>query len=352
MQKIFKNAEILNLGTGELKKLDILVKNGKICDIGTLETDGFVGEIVDLCGDYVLPNFVNVFCDSAKAYRETYLSDESTNLVQMQGVKELMFAKNILTGAIFNDIASQNQTLKKFCIDNFSELEEKQLSKFSNYVAQNQTRLFLKVGQTLDELGTIDKFYKKPLLQVLEDFGFLDRRPVVVGGNCFEKDELELLSQYDCDFCLTVGEDGKFGRRPTNLLQLADKFCVGLGSGYNFEIDFFAFMRQILMSQRGLFEDEGIISEEEVLHIATFNGAQILTGEKNDLSIGKKASFMVVKKTPSLYSDIFKTIVWEKSKKDVVMTVFEGEIVQKNGEILMKNLPQYDKIIEKIIENQ
>ena len=152
------------------------------------------------------------------------------------------------------------------------------------------------------------------------------------------------------DFCITPHEDGKFGRRATNLLQLRDRFCVGIGSGFSFEIDFFGYMRQILMTQRAMFEDQSVISEQEVLKMATSNGIEILQGKRNQLEIGGVANFMVVKKGVSFYDDIFSTLVWEKSKKDVVMTVLNGEIVQKNGEILMNNLPSYDKMLMKIIE--
>ena len=352
MQKLFKNAEIPNLGTGEVKFLDFLVEDGKFVEFGKFDESKFCGEVVDLNGGYVLPNFVNVFCNSAKACEMTYSNLDGASSTQCEAIAQLMLAKNILAGAICNDVAVTNVFSPNFEITNIIELTDNDLSNFCNLTAKHQARLFLKVGQSLDELGTIDKQYKKPLSQVLEDFGLLDRKPVIVGGNCFEKDELELLSQYDCDFCLTVGEDGKFGRRPTNVLQIADKFCVGLGSGYNFEIDFFAFMRQILMTQRGLFEDENVISEQEVLQMAIFNGAQILTGERNDIKEGAVANFMVIKNTPTLYDDIFKTLVWEKSKKDVTITVLNGEIVQKNGEIFMKNLPQYDKILEKIVKQK
>ena len=59
---------------------------------------------------------------------------------------------------------------------------------------------------------------------------------------------------------------------------------------------------------------------------------------------------MVIKNAKSLYDDIFKTLVWEKSKRDVVMTVLNGKILQKNGQILMKNCGDYDTIIMDIQE--
>lgn len=344
MQKLFTNGNIVDLKTGKVCKCDILVENGKIVNIG--KVSDFEGEVIDLNENYVLPNFVNVFCHSLRAFEMCYGEISSSNDISDK-IAKLMFAKNILSGAFFNDLA--NNDYRFALLEDVENLDEKQLSTFSDSVAKSGAKLFMKVGQNLEELGFVDKTYKKTLSQLLEDFGFLDRKSVVVGGNCFEKDELQIFSQYDCDFCLTVGEDGKFGKRPTNVLSLKSlDFCVGLGSGYSFEIDFFAFMRQILLTQRGLFEDENCVTEQEVLQMATLNGSKILTGEENLLKCGNFANFIVVEKGESLYDDIFKTLVWEKSKRDVVLTVFKGDILQKNGKILMKNWGDYATIIKDI----
>jgi len=344
MQKLFKNANLINIESGEVKLLDILIEDDKIYAFGKFDV---ADEIVDLKEDYVLPNFVNVFCDSVAAFEKTYGKgvDEQTKT----DIANLLKIKNVLAGAVFNDMSQDND---HFFVTEFAGRGEEELSQLSESAALKKGRLFLKVGQDLEELGSVDKTHQKPLSYVLEDFGFLDRRPIIVGGNCFEKDELELLSQYSCDFCITPHEDGKFGRRATNLVQLRDRFCVGIGSGYAFEIDFFGYMRQILMTQRAMFEDETVICEQEVLKMATSNGSKIMYGNSRQLEIGGAANFIVVRKEVSLYDDIFKSIVWEKSKKDIVMTVLNGEIVQKNGEILMKNLPNYDKIFMKIIEQR
>lgn len=348
MQVIFKNAQLFDIETGWLDYADILTDDDKIAKVGKVGSLSANCEVVDLHGDIVMPNFVNAFCSSKRAFEMDYGEFDQSDVKLCKDIENLMTIKNLLAGAICNDVSANE---KEYLLENVDHLEENELSFISEKVAKDKLRLFVKAGQDLDELGMVDKLYKKPMVQVLEDFGFLDRKPIFVGGNCLEKDDLELLSNYDCDFCLTVGEDGKNGRRPTNLLSLKSfDFNVGLGSGYSFEIDFFAFMRQILMSQRGLFEGKNCISEKEVLSMACNAGAKMLFGEENPIKEGKKANFMVIKNAKSLYDDIFKTLVWEKSKRDVVMTVLNGKILQKNGQILMKNCGNYDTIIMDIQE--
>lgn len=353
MQKLFKNAKLVDIKNGEINFVDILVENNIIKDIqkvGVLSNQKENIDIIDLQGGYVLPPFVNVFCHSVDAFQKNYgeINQFDSDFVSL--VRKLMEMKNVLAGAIYNDASSKNEFGCEY-IEKIEEKSEQELSEIVSVVAKNQNKLFIEVGKTLEELGTVDLQYKKSLPQVLEDFGFLDREPVIVGGNCFEKDDFELFSQYNCSFCLTPSDDGKSGVRPTNFISLQSKdFCVGLGSGKSFEIDFFAFMRQLIMTQRGLFEDACCIEEKDAFEVATYCGAKILGIEKYGVEKGNIANFIVVSGGKSLQDNVLKTLVWEKSKKDVLMTVANGEILQKNGEILMKNMPSYDTIISEILQ--
>ena len=79
-----------------------------------------------------------------------------------------------------------------------------------------------------------------------------------------------------------------------------------------------------------------------MLKIAT-NGAAL--GFENKIKVGENATFSVICSRESLYDNVLKTLVWERSKNDVVMSVKNGEVLQKNGEIFMKNMPSYATII-------
>ena len=339
--KLFKNARLVDLETGEVCLTDILEEKGKILEIGKNQTSNFGEEIVDLEGNYVLPSFVNSFSDSVSAFQKNYFKLKKKS--QIDKVCDLFYAKNLLAGAIFSEDVAKNEIC---LIDKIEEKDEKTLSDLSLWVAKEKSVSFLKIGQDLESLGSIDKEYGKSVSRVLEDFGFLDRRAVIVGGNCLEKDELELFRSYDCDFVLLPNDDGKFGRRVVNLATLFSKdFNIALGSGDSSEIDFFAYMRQLIFGMRSLFEDVDCINERQVLGIAT-NGSVL--GVDDAIKVGEDATFIVVRARESLYDDIFKTLVWEMSKRDVFMCVKNGEVLQKNGEIFMKNATTYDTMIRNL----
>lgn len=342
MQVLFKNCNIINLEDSTVTLSDILVENGRI---KAVEEAGKLSlnkkNEVDIQGNFVMQPFYNAYCNSKSAVEENYglefVCDTNLDTALLQ-------SKNILSGVAFlND--TSNKPLENCYLENIDLLTDKDLDDVCMNVSQNNQKLFIKVGQSLDELGSIDKNFNKPVSRVLEDFGLLDKNPIIVGGNCLEKDELQTLSDFDCKFVTIPFEDGKNGRRPTNLITLkALGIEVGIGSGNSTEIDFFAYMRQILMNMRGMFEERDVLTEQDVLQMATVDGAHILSKEICGFKVGQSADFIVIKKEDSLYNDIFKTLVWEKSKKDVLMTIVYGNICQKNGEILMKNVGSYDKI--------
>jgi len=343
MTKLFKNAKIVDIENGTIFDADIQVENGSVKSFD--KTDDFDGEVIDLWGNFVLPSFVNSFMDSVEAGRKSFFCEKSECEIEKRktSLQNLFLTKNLCAGSVFvNDVSKTGATV----LENLEDKMEKELSDLSMEIAEKKVRPFVKIGQDLLSLGSVDKLFGKSAVLVLEDFGFLDRQAVIVGANCLEKDDVEVLKNFDCDFVCLAGEDAKVGRRQLNIHSLLSKGVgVSLGSGSCAEIDFFGFMRQMLAGCRALFEDESVLSEQEVLAIAT--NADIM-GRKNRVEIGASASFIVVDARESLYDDIFKTLVWERSKSDVLMSVKDGEVLQKNGEILMKNMPDYATIIKNL----
>ena len=191
--KLFINGVLVNLENAELSKVDILVENGIVSEI---KDWGVIGErqnfnmknceIVDLQGNLVMLPFVNAFCDSEKAVLKTYgrqfkkltyLENSTEDKEGLQGLSQKDFAavsawlmkiKNVLAGSVFeNDMwLLRNHENADECdssawefLENLDEKSETELDGVCMNVNQNKLKLFLKIGQTLNELGSIDKHY-------------------------------------------------------------------------------------------------------------------------------------------------------------------------------------------------
>lgn len=312
---IFKNCNLLDLKLGKTNLVDIQVEGEKIEKIGKIKGDG-----VDLEGKIVMPGFANCYHNYERASINSY--------GKMIDEKDLK-SKNICSGVCFDYYDTKNITF----LEDIDKLSEKM---FENVCFNLKDKVFIKFGQNLNEMGNINAIYKQLPSEVLEDFGILDKNAVIVGGNCFEKDELELLGAYSTSFVLLPNDDARSGRRFLNINILNRlNISYGLGSGEYAEVDFFAFMRELLSFNSFVMENSSLMSEQEALLHATLIGAKIL-GFDGEIKKGNYANFVVLSGKTN-YDDIFKSIVYGMSKQNVYMTVKNGKILQQNGVFAMEN---------------
>ena len=312
---IFKNCNLLDLKLGKINLVDIQIEGDKIEKIGKIKGDG-----IDLEGKIVMPGFANCYHNYERASINSY--------GKMIDEKDL-HAKNICSGVCFDYYDTKNITF----LEDIDKLSEKM---FENVCFNLKDKVFIKFGQNLNEMGNINAIYKQLPSEVLEDFGILDKNAVIVGGNCFEKDELELLGAYNTSFVLLPNDDARSGRRFLNINILNRlNISYGLGSGEYAEVDFFAFMRELLSFNSFVMENSSLMSEQEALLHATLIGAKIL-GFDGEIKKGNYANFVVLSGKTN-YDDIFKSIVYGMSKQNVYMTVKNGKILQQNGVFAMEN---------------
>ncbi len=290
---IFKNCNLLNLKLGKTNLVDIQVEGDKIEKIGKIKGDG-----VDLEGKIVMPGFANCYHNYERASINSY--------GKMIDEKDLK-SKNICSGVCFDYYDMKNVTI----LENIEKLSE---NEFLKQCMTLENKVFIKFGQNLNEMGEINAIYKKMPSEVLEEFGILDRNAAIVGGNCFEKDELELLSAYNTSFVLLPNDDARSGRRFININILNRlNISYGLGSGEYAEVDFFAFMRELLSFNSFVMENSSLMSEQEALLHATLIGAKIL-GFDGEIKEKNYANFIVLSGKTN-YEDIFKGIVYGMSKR-------------------------------------
>ena len=176
MKTLFKNGNLISFDNEKARNVDILVNNGIIEKIGNLSAEK-VDKIVDLKDNIITPAFANCFYRSLNAVKNSYFDENRTfSSQEREIIKKYMEEKNILSGALyFYDFSFQTPFS---LIDKLSEKEENELEEFSLNL-KNKT--FIKVGQTLEEMGEINAKSREMPSEFLEDFGFLDKKAVIVG---------------------------------------------------------------------------------------------------------------------------------------------------------------------------
>ncbi len=331
-QKLFKNASLVDIGAGVSAVVDILVQGDKIVKIAKKIASTAEMEVHNLDGDFVLPAMWNFYAHFDSLVGTIQPAEDNAKFRRM--FAEACKMKNLLCGNV-NTFPVPG---KEVCLlENIQDLDEKDLERLSDDAAKHRKRVVLHVGLTLDELGSVEKKFGKPLVSVLEDFGFLDRPFALVGGNCLEKDDFQTLAQYDGRVVICPMEDAQLGRRTLNIQMLKNLGIeVVLGSGSAIDADLFEAMRQLLSTQRALFEDAAALSEADVLKMGTFG--------YETLKEGMPADFIVLLNKPTIFENLLSYLVWDGSKSGCLFTVKDGSIVQAGGYInnYRLNLNYYD----------
>lgn len=338
---LYKNAALVDILKDDFEVVDILIEKDKIKRIAKpreIRPSPEI-EIYDLKKNFVLPSFWNYFC------RPDKLLGAIAPKTNEKVFEELFFEASRMANFLAGNTVMFNLQRKNSCfLENILDCDEKELENLSNEIAKKNKTVFLHMGLTLDELGSVEKKFGKPLVQVLEDFGFLDRNWVLVGGNCLEKDDFQILSQYEGVVVLCPLEDACVGRRTLNIQMLKNLgIDIALGSGQSIDVDMFEAIKHLLATQRALFEDANALSEKDALLMATCG--------QSTLKEGDQAHFIVMRNEPSLRESLVSYLVWEASKYGLLLTVADGNALQFDGYIYNNELDMnYFDVLEKLNE--
>jgi len=147
------------------------------------------------------------------------------------------------------------------------------------------------------------------------------------------------------------------------LLKLGVNVTLGAdGAPCNNNLDVFVEMRHAALIQKARLLDSTVMSAEEVVEMATINGAKALGLEKEvgSIEVGKKADITLISlKHPRLrpftkYHDPISTIVYAAQSSNVEYTIINGKIIVDKGKVVTIDeeevVKKVDEIIEKLVE--
>ena len=183
---------------------------------------------------------------------------EALNKFDMEG-NEVLSAR-IMPNLSTKDLLGGNIILQ---IEDLLDYEEGYLESVSDFCGRTDIPIIISVGGDLEELGKLVNKYNKSPIEILEDFGFLDRECYLQGLNFIDKEDQKLLMQYNPALILSPRDDGEGGKGAINLFNFIYnrlKFVFSSGRCYNIdmlgEAKLANLNTQNLMYKRGLIEDE------------------------------------------------------------------------------------------------
>lgn len=185
--------------------------------------------------------------------------------------------KEIVDASLYNSMPTSaflgNRVLLE--IESLADVNQSFLNDIADFSARTDTPLLFKLGQTLEELGKVANIYKCSPLELLESYGFLDRKCYLYGLNYIDKDDQKLIKQYEETCIFSPISDGEEGRGAINLYNFIYndlKFCFSSGRCYN--INMLAQGKLAKLNTSNLMHDSLLIDDSLLLNSLCYKQAE------------------------------------------------------------------------------
>ena len=390
----------------------VCVDENKIVYVGK-QCDNFVADReIDCCGDVLMPGFV--VCDvnilapvfNSCIFKENFenqLLEYDDVLKQKLTQEEIYFSTyhtiyslirsgvtcfktsfnaekgqidailssgvKAVVGLILNDRLEENKRLINF-EEKFKSCKKSNLVDFfvdvkpwnvvRNVCYCDCAKFFKKFGlkaittasSTLNEVGECVKQFDLTPIKFLEKEGFFDAPSVVKNCIYVEKQDLQILQNFDVSVCVNVRETLGCGCGIFPLLSFLERdinVCLGAG---NCALNFDVFSELCLLKSvvNGQLKQSNAVDDKTLLTLATKNGAKALGLENSvgELKNGFSADIIRIScKNFCDFSDMIYNIVNCARINDIVFTMINGKFVYENGNVCLPE--KFETIREKNI---
>lgn len=160
------------------------------------------------------------------------------------------------------------------------------LSDIVDFLSLTKTKVLIKLGQDLEEVGKLVNLYSRSPVEILEDFGFLDRDCYLYGLNFIDKEDQKLLMQYKPFLIFLPRSDGLEGKGAINLYNfIYNDLKFGFSSGNCYNIDMLAEGRLAKINTNNLMFDNSLVDDKLLLQCLTceYDDQPICTTLEKDL---------------------------------------------------------------------
>ncbi|MEM1539933.1 MAG: amidohydrolase [Candidatus Bathyarchaeia archaeon] len=216
------------------------------------------------------------------------------------------------------------------------------------------------VAETFDEAEKVQKAFnvnvKDSVMEYLDSLGVLDEH--VVAAHC--------VALTDRDITVMKARGVKVSHNPISNLKLASGISpvprmlehgitVSLGTDSpcsNNAADMFEVMKVAALLHKGVSRNPTVMSAQQVLKMATLDGARTLCleNEIGSIEVGKKADIVIVNfEKPHLcplYNE-FSHLVYVAKSADVETVIINGKIVMENKRLTTLNVDRIMEMVEK-----
>jgi len=211
------------------------------------------------------------------------------------------------------------------------------------------------LAETKWEVDSIEKTFKCTPVEYLNKLGVLSSN--VIAAHCVHltKEDIAIMHEKNAGVAHNPECNMKIcsGVAPIpEMLKQGVKVGLGTdGAASNNNLDMFQAMYTAALLQKLTTNDPTVMNAQEVVDMATINGAKVLGMDKliGSLEKGKSADIIIIDlKRPEIYpiyNNIYSSIVYSMNSSAVNTVIINGKIVMDNRKVL--NIDE-DKVLEKV----
>ncbi len=232
--------------------------------------------------------------------------------------------------------------------------------------ATNQSPIIrhMHIAETQDERKKISKSFniqlKGGVVEYLDGLGILSND--IIAAHCvyLTKKDIEILKRRNIKVAHCPISNLKLGSGISPILQLLkNNVIVSLGtdsSCSNNSSDMFEVMKTTGLLAKGVNRDPTALSTEEVLSMATIEGAKALSwdSEIGSIEAGKKADLVIADINKPHLTPMYREtshIVYSMKSSDIETVLINGELVMENREIKTVDVEKTMKLVERTKQN-
>ena len=292
---------------------DILLVDDKINKIESNIKDS-VDVLINGSNLYAVKGFTNCYfdgsiedCDGLLSQGITTVFDFSNNIEVSKKLLELGLTVHVAVGDFDgNNIIDENYLdfkiteLNKIGVKNIILFlanpnieDESQYSEIIHYGKKHNLIISTSVSENLEDVGEIDKQYGMSPIALLESYGFLDFKNLLIDCVCVDKEDVNILTSYDTTICTCPTKNLKNGSGIAPVYSfIKNKLNVVIGGVTN---SIFQEVDLCKNLQSGYLNEENILKNKDVLNMVNGNIDYLLNREddiNNDIVLIDKQDIL------------------------------------------------------------
>ena len=380
--KLLKNAKIIDFENNKFKNVNILIDNKKIIKIyEKLENFNKINEIdvIDCNNNIILYGFINsqsylIKNFYYKNFKETNLEDFEDNylkfLRKLTPEEKYYIYKYQILNAIKNGVTTicdndlYNLSLKKAVIEtginavykigfngsqdiveeNLIEKLERQNENYifslNNVLFNNENNfnnliklsrkynkpLFINGSENLNRAGEIFSEFNLNNISMLEKFGFLDSDNIINNSNVLDKDEYEILNEYNSKLIFSPSLNLNLGYKNANIYALNRQNLIGLSS---FNNDYFLELFLARNLEKDGYNFMQVFSDKTLINFSSLNNAKVLNLKNvGEIKVGNYANLILINNNNILSVN---SLIKNLDNRDIKSVLINGELVFNNS---------------------